>query len=74
MRFNILQIKESRSMGWTRRSLLRDGLTASAAAVLYQSGGKAWAQAADAPTHPNPPRVTDNSVPRAAQTAINDLL
>jgi hypothetical protein len=61
-------------MGWTRRSLLRNGLTASGAAVLYQTGGKAWALNPDEPAQPNQARVTENSVPHAAQTAINDLL
>jgi hypothetical protein len=61
-------------MGWTRRTFLRDGLTASAAVALSQSEKEAWAQNSNTPAQQSRTGVTEESVPQAAQVAIDDLL
>jgi hypothetical protein len=62
-------------MNWTRRIFLRNGLTASAAVIAAsQEEKKAWSQASPAPTAHSRENPTEDSVPRAAQISINDLL
>jgi hypothetical protein len=62
-------------MSWTRRSFLRSGVTTSAAAVvLTHSDAKVWSQASKFSSAQTKGNVTEDSVPRAAQIAINDLL
>src|ERR1700758_5392135 len=61
-------------MSWTRRSFLRNGVTTSAGVVATHGGAKAWSQASESFSGQLKGNVTEDSVPRAAQIAINDLL
>ena len=62
-------------MSWTRRSFLRNGVATSAAAVVLTHGdAKGWSQAPEFSSAQTKGNVTEESVPRAAQISINDLL
>ncbi len=62
-------------MNWTRRSFLRNSVTASAGAVAVAQGeAAAWSQSPNSASDQAGQTVTEDSVPRAAQIAINDLL
>ena len=61
-------------MSWTRRSFLCNGVTTTAAVVATHGGAKAWSQASESFSGQKMGNVTAESVPRAAQIAINDLL
>ena len=62
-------------MNWTRRDFLSNGLTASAAAIAAaQEEKNAWSQISPAPMPHSDANPTVDSVPRAAQIAIADLL
>jgi len=67
--------RRKKTMNWTRRSFLRNSVTASAGAVAVAQGeAAAWSQSPNSASDQAGQTVTEDSVPRAAQIAINDLL
>jgi hypothetical protein len=65
---------ENNFMALTRRNFLRDGVGATAAAVLSQSEKRTMAQTIGETAMRGGTGVTEDTVPRAARIAINDLL